>query len=189
MHFASLGTGPSDIAKSDMASHQSSTEQFLARRMMGTTLGFFASPAPHIPGFSVPSMVCMHGTWGTWKRADHPDTGLHRSVLLTMELFTSRSIVSQQLQTFTRLFLPWEVLKESTTSRAISLLAPLRGSLHCRYPWVSGEAQEALSLPEPSCWKLSTAVKSHWQRKREFDLAAWECPVDTARVKGNYQRW
>lgn len=134
LHFASLTTGPSDTKKSDMASHLSSAEQFLARRMLGTALGFFYFPPPQIPGVSVASMVCMHGPCGTSKRADHPDTGLHRSVLLTMEIFTSRSLVSQQLHTLTG-------LKQSATSRVISFLAPLRGSLYCRYPRVSGEAE------------------------------------------------
>lgn len=53
LHFASLTTGPSDIKKSDMASHLSSAEQFLARRMLGTTLGFFASPHLKSLGFQL----------------------------------------------------------------------------------------------------------------------------------------
>lgn len=45
------------------------------------------------------------------------------------------------------------------------LLALLRGGLCDSHPWVSREAREALSLPQPFCWKFSTAMKSHWMEK------------------------
>lgn len=68
MHFAFFSTGPSDIGKSDSVSHLSSSEQFLFRRMVGTTLGcfgffFFGFYPPQIPGFSD-----KHGlhAWSSW---------------------------------------------------------------------------------------------------------------------------
>lgn len=67
MHFVFFSTGPSDTGKSDSVSHLSSSEQFLFRRMVGTTLGcfgfFFGFYPPQIPGFSD-----KHGlhAWSSW---------------------------------------------------------------------------------------------------------------------------
>lgn len=59
------------------------------------------------------------------------------------------------------------------------LLAPLwRGLCH---PLVSRETREALSLPQPFCWKLSTALKSQWVEKGIWN--GQEHSMETARFR------
>lgn len=97
-------------------------------------------------------------------------------MLLTVELFTPRSLVYSITTNSHQALSAIRSSEIVTNFQSHFPSGPTRRKSALPPPTRERRAQEALSLPEPSCWKLSTAGMSHWTRKSESDLAAQEHP-------------